>query len=172
MMEKTAIDIIKTLENLNKEFPRFQLSTLLKIVECIEEKNKIDNDWYKPYYPYETYKEWYTTPNITCTYNNTNNECKNKECKCKKEKKEENNFNYKITKQEAKYENGELVEGKTYINDNGEITKSSVGTIFPPSKKNEGITSHNQKVLTKESDNDNDDEYVKGLIEYLKENIL
>ena len=54
-MEKAAIDIIKTLENLNKEFPRFQLSTLLKIVECIEEKNKIDNDWYKPYYGHINY---------------------------------------------------------------------------------------------------------------------
>ena len=168
MMEKTAIDIIKTLENLNKEFPRFQLSTLLKIVECIEERK--NNCYYKPYEP------WYETkPTITCsTYNNTNNIPKDEiKCTCKgEEKKKENNFNYKITKQEAKYENGELVEGKTYINDNGEITRSSVGTVFPPSKKNEGITSHNQKVLTEESDNDNDDEYVKGLIEYLKKNIL
>lgn len=31
------INVIQTLKNLNKEFPRYQLETLLKIVECIQD---------------------------------------------------------------------------------------------------------------------------------------
>ena len=46
------INVIQTLKNLNKEFPRFQLETLLKIVECIQD------DVYTPY------KDWTTEPTI------------------------------------------------------------------------------------------------------------
>ena len=38
------IDVIQTLKNLNKEFPRFQLETLIKIVDCIVEK--YEYRWY------------------------------------------------------------------------------------------------------------------------------
>jgi hypothetical protein len=48
------INVIQTLKNLNKEFPRFQLDTLIKIVECVVEKSEypvwssptIDTKWY------------------------------------------------------------------------------------------------------------------------------
>ena len=35
------IDTIKTLKNLNKKFPRFQLNTLFEILDCIEEKPEL-----------------------------------------------------------------------------------------------------------------------------------
>lgn len=49
------INVIQTLKNLNKEFPRFQLDTLIKIVECVVEKSEYplwssastDTKWYK-----------------------------------------------------------------------------------------------------------------------------
>lgn len=65
------IDTIKTLKNLNKKFPRFQLNTLFEILDCIEEKeeNTITTTWpptiTTPIYP--------TT--ITCTDTSTH-ECK------------------------------------------------------------------------------------------------
>lgn len=40
------INVIQTLKNLNKEFPRYQLETLLKIVECIQEDYPAP-DWSK-----------------------------------------------------------------------------------------------------------------------------
>ena len=40
------INVIQTLKNLNKEFPRFQLETLLKIIECIQEDYPTP-DWSK-----------------------------------------------------------------------------------------------------------------------------
>lgn len=53
------IDTIKTLKNLNKKFPRFQLNTLLDILDCIEEKPEITTiPWYTP---------TYTPSTITCT---------------------------------------------------------------------------------------------------------
>ena len=54
------IDVIKTLKNLNKKFPRFQLNTLFDILYCIEEKNNES-----PYWLYTTPR--YTSPTITCT---------------------------------------------------------------------------------------------------------
>ena len=57
------INVIQTLKNLNKEFPRFQLETLLKIVECIQEDPQI-----------KTYPDWRTTSTyrnypVTCAQN-------------------------------------------------------------------------------------------------------
>ena len=57
------INVIQTLKNLNKEFPRFQLETLLKIVECIQEDVQI-----------KTYPDWWTTSTyksypVTCAQN-------------------------------------------------------------------------------------------------------
>jgi len=47
------INVIQTLKNLNKEFPRFQLDTLIKIVECVVEKPE-----------YKTYNPVWSSPNI------------------------------------------------------------------------------------------------------------
>ena len=57
------INVIQTLKNLNKEFPRYQLETLLKIVECIQEDVQI-----------KTYPDWWTTSTyrnypVTCAQN-------------------------------------------------------------------------------------------------------
>lgn len=53
------IDTIKTLKNLNKKFPRFQLNTLFEILDCIEEKPEITTiPWSTP---------TYTPSTITCT---------------------------------------------------------------------------------------------------------
>lgn len=53
------IDTIKTLKNLNKKFPRFQLNTLLDILDCIEEKPEITTiPWDVP---------TFTPSTITCT---------------------------------------------------------------------------------------------------------
>ena len=49
------INVIQTLKNLNKEFPRFQLETLLKIVECIQED----------YQTYKTYEDPWWSKDIT-----------------------------------------------------------------------------------------------------------
>ncbi len=57
------IDVIQTLKNLNKEFPRFQLETLLKIVECIREKS----EWYYPTTIYTNQnRTWWTNDHVTC----------------------------------------------------------------------------------------------------------
>lgn len=53
------IDVIQTLKNLNKEFPRFQLETLIKIVECIREKSE---------YTITSPQPWYANT-ITCNDN-------------------------------------------------------------------------------------------------------
>lgn len=53
------IDAIKTLKNLNKKFPRFQLNTLLDILDCIEEKEEgVSIPWCTP---------TFTPSTITCT---------------------------------------------------------------------------------------------------------
>ena len=58
------INVIQTLKNLNKEFPRFQLETLLKIVECIQDDPIIKYpDWSKDI-------TWKTYP-VTCAQNCT-----------------------------------------------------------------------------------------------------
>ena len=72
------INVIQTLKNLNKEFPRFQLDTLIKIVECVVEK-----PGYKTYNPIwtsaDTDTKWYNTPitcanpdNMVCVYSTQN----------------------------------------------------------------------------------------------------
>lgn len=73
------IDTIKTLKNLNKKFPRFQLNTLFEILDCIEEKSEITTfPWEAP-----TYMQPTITPStITCTDTSTHecadlNTCKN-----------------------------------------------------------------------------------------------
>lgn len=57
------INVIQTLKNLNKEFPRFQLETLLKIVECIQDDPIIN---YPP-----TWEDWHIEPwknyQVTCS---------------------------------------------------------------------------------------------------------
>lgn len=59
------IDTIKTLKNLNKKFPRFQLNTLFEILDCIEEKEEKPEittiPWCTPITP------TYTPSTITCT---------------------------------------------------------------------------------------------------------
>lgn len=58
------IDTIKTLKNLNKKFPRFQLNTLFEILDCIEEKPEITTfPWEAPTYTPPTI----TPLTITCT---------------------------------------------------------------------------------------------------------
>lgn len=56
------INVIQTLKNLNKEFPRYQLETLLKIIECIQDD---------PIIKYPDYPDIKTTPwwnnQVTCT---------------------------------------------------------------------------------------------------------
>lgn len=54
------VNIIQTLKNLNKEFPRYQLETLLKIVDCIVEMPNTNTWWDKNI----------TTYPPTITYNN------------------------------------------------------------------------------------------------------
>lgn len=71
------INVIQTLKNLNKEFPRFQLETLLKIVECIQEDYhiKTDPDWWSKDITYKNYPVYCTTNDAsTCTLNSTPNE--------------------------------------------------------------------------------------------------
>lgn len=58
------INVIQTLKNLNKEFPRFQLETLIKIVDCIVEKQ--DYNWYTRTYSNQTSCPPWT---ITCGSN-------------------------------------------------------------------------------------------------------
>lgn len=54
------INVIQTLKNLNKEFPRFQLDTLIKIVECVVEKSE-----YPLWSSASTDTKWYNN-SITC----------------------------------------------------------------------------------------------------------
>lgn len=71
------INVIQTLKNLNKEFPRFQLETLLKIVECIQEDyyTKTYPDWWSKDITYKNYPVYCTQNDAsTCTLNNTPNE--------------------------------------------------------------------------------------------------
>lgn len=76
------INVIQTLKNLNKEFPRFQLETLLKIVECIQEDYSIKTspDWWSNSITCKNYPVTYTqattcdstsTPNNAFMYNTT-----------------------------------------------------------------------------------------------------
>lgn len=59
------IDTIKTLKNLNKKFPRFQLNTLFEILDCIEEKPEITTiPWEAPTYTPPTI----APSTITCTH--------------------------------------------------------------------------------------------------------
>lgn len=55
------INVIQTLKNLNKEFPRYQLDTLIKIVECVVEQPEKST-----YIPWDKNITWYNTP-ITCS---------------------------------------------------------------------------------------------------------
>lgn len=58
------IDTIKTLKNLNKKFPRFQLNTLFEILDCIEEKPELTTiPWKAPTYTPPTI----IPTTITCT---------------------------------------------------------------------------------------------------------
>lgn len=68
------IDTIKTLKNLNKKFPRFQLNTLFEILDCIEEKeeNTITTTWYPPIITTPTV----TPSTITCTDTDISSKCK------------------------------------------------------------------------------------------------
>ncbi len=52
-----SVNIIQTLKNLNKEFPRFQLDTLLKIVDCIVEDYN-----YTTTFPTYKYNDFSTQP--------------------------------------------------------------------------------------------------------------
>lgn len=54
------INVIQTLKNLNKEFPRFQLDTLIKIVECVVEKSE-----YPLWSSASTDTKWYNN-SVTC----------------------------------------------------------------------------------------------------------
>ena len=66
------IDTIKTLKNLNKKFPRFQLNTLFEILDCIEEKPELTTiPWEAPTYTPPTI----TPLTITCT-DTSPHECK------------------------------------------------------------------------------------------------
>lgn len=67
------IDTIKTLKNLNKKFPRFQLNTLFEILDCIEEKPELTTiPWEAPTYTPPTI----TPLTITCT-DTSPHECTN-----------------------------------------------------------------------------------------------
>lgn len=67
------IDTIKTLKNLNKKFPRFQLNTLFEILDCIEEKEiTISTPWCTPTLPTPTF----TPSTITCTDTDISTKCK------------------------------------------------------------------------------------------------
>lgn len=57
------INVIQTLKNLNKEFPRYQLDTLIKIVECVVEQPDKST-----YIPWDKTITWYNHP-ITCNAN-------------------------------------------------------------------------------------------------------
>lgn len=67
------INVIQTLKNLNREFPRYQLDTLIKIVECICDEPILNTtactDWSKVE-PWINYKVTCDTPN-TFVYNTT-----------------------------------------------------------------------------------------------------
>lgn len=67
------INVIQTLKNLNREFPRFQLDTLIKIVECICDESILKTttypDWSK-IEPWINYRVTADTPN-TFVYNTT-----------------------------------------------------------------------------------------------------
>jgi len=66
------IDTIKTLKNLNKKFPRFQLNTLFEILDCIEEKEiTISTPWCTPTLPTPTF----TPSTITCTDTDISSKC-------------------------------------------------------------------------------------------------
>lgn len=69
------INVIQTLKNLNKEFPRYQLETLLKIVECIQDDPIIKYpDWLNDNTTWKTCPVQCTasfTPNGAFVYNTT-----------------------------------------------------------------------------------------------------
>ena len=74
------IDAINTLKNLNKEFPRYQLDTLLKILDCIVEKPEKPyeipqwdkNITWKDYQVYcnDPYKTTCSPPDLKFMYSN------------------------------------------------------------------------------------------------------
>lgn len=114
------IDTIKTLKNLNKKFPRFQLNTLFEILDCIEEKEEKPEittiPWCTPITP------TYTPSTITCTDASTHectnlNACKNTISTCdnqmlfepkKHHIKDKTSKNVKILTEEAPVEDDEM----------------------------------------------------------------
>lgn len=174
------IDKIKTLKNLNKKFPRYQLETLLTIIDCIEEYelqplNEI-TPVKTPFTPPYTITcddnsnknevtvnpEWiyrpedgpvYNTPNITTTNNSNQNISVSNN----------NPIISRCTASTTLVNDGENTYECTYKNKDGEEEchtyvngeEKDLGIEFPPhSKKQHHLsdkTSKNVNILTKES---------------------
>jgi len=152
------VNKIKTLKNLNKEFPRFQLETLLKIMDCIEEEIQLfpintsattNNPLNPPFEPYCSTTDSIDESDekssaISCSKINSNIEVPTATYTgyCSMSETDTEGNTYKVT---ATNDNGKE-EYHAYVND------EEVGVEFPPKSKKQphlcDKTSHKVNILT------------------------
>lgn len=154
------VNKIQTLRNLNQKFPRFQLETLLTIVDCIEEDQITSPTTTDP---------WKITPLTTPVYYNTDNvTCNATDALNTQYPDNANHIGYcKITT--CTNNNGDINESELVATDNnGErhvyLNGEECGLEFPPkSKKHPHLcdkTSCNVNILEdEEPEEDNDYEF-------------
>lgn len=161
------VNKIQTLKNLNKKFPRFQLETLLSIIDCIEDEINIfpvtQNSTEEPIKPFFEPPYNPTCSNrITSTTDDYNPNCT---LTAKENTPQEYYTYYKCT--ETTNDNGEEETNEVVAtDDNGKIkvylNGKECGVEFPAkSKKCPHLcdkTSCNVNIITNEED-DEDEEY-------------
>lgn len=157
------VNKIKTLKNLNKKFPRFQLETLLTIIDCIEDEVSV--------FPINTIAQTKTFEppyEVTCVSNTANcsttDQYNPNSTLTAKEYTPQEYYEY-IKCKETTNENGnEETNEIIATNDNGDVhvyvNGDECGVEFPPkSKKCPHLcdkTSCKVNILTEEDDEDDD----------------
>ena len=164
------VNKIKTLKNLNKKFPRFQLETLLTIIDCIEDEINIFpvtpnpgvNEPIKPIFetPYTP-----TCDNSNRVASTTDQYNPNLTLTATKEYTPQEYYEY-IKCKETSIENGEEESNEVVAtNDNGDVhvylNGEECGVEFPAKSKKcphlSDKTSCKVNILTEEDDDDYDD---------------
>ena len=159
------VNKIKTLKNLNKKFPRFQLETLLTIIDCIEDEVTVFPVTPNTSEPLKPFFETPYTPTcsnrVTSTTDDYNPSCT---LTAKESTPQEFYGYYKCT--ETTNENGEEESNEVVAtNDNGDVhvyvNGEECGIEFPAKSKKcphlSDKTSSKVNILTEEDDDDVDD---------------
>lgn len=161
------VNKIKTLKNLNKKFPRFQLETLLTIIDCIEDEVTIFPVTPDPKVN-EPLKPFFETPYTPTCINQvaSTTDAYNPSCTltAKESTPQQYYTYYKCT--ETTNENGEEETNEVVAtNDNGDVhvyvNGDECGIEFPAKSKKcphlSDKTSSKVNILTEEDDDDVDD---------------